>query len=144
MSYPSKGLRMCFSAHDSRQLVTSYDGNRVWSVDTGLEGRYIGGGFAVAFSPDNQVLAVETESGRIRLMNPNTGLDYAVLEDPYQHRAFQARFSADGSQLAVTAREAHTIHVWNLRARFANFFSWPNWTSTGRWTPILPLAQSNP
>ena len=112
---PTEGLAYVVFSADGRWLVTGADGNRLWSVDSWKEARSIGGRGGVAFSPDAKVLAVENGNGAIRLINPETGRDYASLENPHQARSVHARFSADGSQLTVTATEGQAIHVWNLR-----------------------------
>ena len=112
---PTQGLAYVVFSTDGRWLVTGADGNRLWSVDSWKEARSIGGRGGVAFSPDAKVLAVENGNGAIRLINPETGRDYALLEDPHQDRAGHARFSADGSQLTVTGKEGQAIHLWNLR-----------------------------
>jgi tetratricopeptide (TPR) repeat protein len=57
---------------------------------------------------------VETGQGVVRLLNPDTGREYARLEDPYQDRAWHLAFSPDGTQLVVNA-ETDRLHVWDLR-----------------------------
>jgi serine/threonine protein kinase/WD40 repeat protein len=96
-------------------LVTTGDGCRLWEVGTWREGPRIGGG-AFAFSPDGKVLAVETGSGVVRLVDPDNGREYARLEDPNQDRAYAMTFSTDGSQLFVSTRDSPAIHGWDLRA----------------------------
>jgi tetratricopeptide (TPR) repeat protein len=70
---------------------------------------------AVAFSADGTLLAVETGQGVVRLVNPDTGREYARLEDPNQDRAWHVSFSPDGTQLVVNG-DAQSLHVWDLRA----------------------------
>ncbi len=114
---PVEGSSRVLFTSDSRRLATTYDGIRLWSVETGQEMQYVGDGCgSIAFSPDDSILAVATAGGMIRLVNPDTGRDYAQLEDPHQHRTIHAVFSSDGSQLATTSQEGNSIHVWNLRA----------------------------
>lgn len=112
----TEGLAYVVFSADGRWLVTGADGNRLWSVDSWRESRYIGGRGGVDFSSDGTLLAVETGSGVIRLINPDNGKDYARLEDPHQDRANHARFAADGTQLTLTTQEGTAIHVWNLRS----------------------------
>ena len=112
---PVEGSQVLFST-DGRWLRTSYDGNRLWSVETWREVRNIGGSGGAAFSPDGQLLAVETGHGAIRLTNPETGRDYAVLEDPHQDQAHHLEFTPDGMHLMATNSHSNSIHVWNLRS----------------------------
>jgi WD40 repeat protein len=71
---------------------------------------------APAFSPDGKMLAFETEQGIIRLLNPNTGTEFARLENPDQERATALIFSPDGTQLIATSEDNPLIFIWDLRA----------------------------
>jgi hypothetical protein len=84
-------------------------------VGTWSEGPKIAGG-DFAFSADSKILAVETGSGCVRLVDPDTGREYARLEDPNQDRAFRLAFSTDGSQLVAGTYDHPAIHIWDLRA----------------------------
>jgi hypothetical protein len=59
---------------------------------------------------------VEHDNGIIRLLNPQTGGEYARLEDPCQDRADRLVFAPDGAQLVATNNDRQSIHVWDLRA----------------------------
>jgi serine/threonine protein kinase/WD40 repeat protein len=100
---------------DSRWLLTTGGGCRLWAVGTWREGPRIGG-LAFAFSPDSKVLAVEAGAGALRLLDPDTGREYARLEDPNQDRAGTLAFSQDGSQLVASTPDSPVVHVWDLRA----------------------------
>ncbi|MDB5358234.1 MAG: repeat protein [Phycisphaerales bacterium] len=99
---------------DGRWLATTGAGLRLWSVGSWKPGPAIGG-FAFAFSPDGGLLAVETNSGVIRLVDPNTGHEYCRLEDPNQDRARYIDFSPDGTRLIATNDDSQCVHVWDLR-----------------------------
>jgi WD40 repeat protein len=102
---------------DGRWLLTTGGGCRLWSVGTWREGPKIGRTeHAFAFSPDSRVLAVETGTGAVRLLDPDTGREYARLEDPNQDRAHYLAFSTDGSQLFASSEGGLGVHVWDLRA----------------------------
>jgi WD40 repeat protein/serine/threonine protein kinase len=109
------GSRVGFSPDDRWLLTTGGGGCRLWQVETWRGGPRIGGG-AFAFSPDGKILAVETGTGAVRLVDPDTGREYARLEDPDQDRAGDLTFSTDGSQLLVSTHDSPAVHVWDLRA----------------------------
>ena len=100
---------------DGKWLGSVWGGFRLWKVGSWEEGPKIGGGEGAAFSPDTSILAVESGEGSIRLLDPNTGDEYARLEDPSQDRARHITFSPDGTQLIATNDDSRTIHVWDLR-----------------------------
>jgi WD40 repeat protein len=103
---------------DGKWLATTAGGVcRLWAVDSWQERPSPGPtSGAVAFSPDGKLLAVETGQNTVRLLNPDTGREYAQLEDPNQDRAhWHIAFSPDGAQLVVNG-EGQSLHVWDLRA----------------------------
>jgi WD40 repeat protein len=116
---PVEGSSRVGFSPDGGWLLTTGGGYRLWEVGTWREGSKIGGIAymgAFAFSPDSKVLAVEGGSGTVLLLDPNTGREYARLEDPNQDRAAHLTFSQDGSQLVASINESHAVHVWDLRA----------------------------
>jgi hypothetical protein len=130
---------------DGRWLLTTGGGCRLWAVGTWREGHKIGGTNAFAFSPDGNVLAVETGSGALRLVNPDTGHEYARLEDPNQDRAWALTFSPDGSQLFASSADRRAVHAWDLRAIRAELarrgLDWDlsAYPAAGRAKPVRPL-----
>jgi serine/threonine protein kinase/WD40 repeat protein len=113
---PVEGSSLVGFSPDGRWLVTTGGDCRLWEVGTWREGPKIGGSGAFAFSPDSKVLAVETGSGVVRLVDPDAGREYARLEDPNQDRAAYLTFSQDGSQLFASSHGTSAVHVWDLRA----------------------------
>jgi WD40 repeat protein/Tfp pilus assembly protein PilF len=100
---------------DGRWLATWGDGCRLWRVGTWEEGPKIDGR-ECAFSPDGRILAVETGMGAIRLLNPNSGAEFARLENPNRDHASFLAFSRDGAGLATACHDAFAVHIWDLRA----------------------------
>jgi serine/threonine protein kinase/WD40 repeat protein len=100
---------------DGKWLATTGGGLSLWEVGSWNPGKQIGGG-AFAFAPDSQLLAVETGHGVIRLVSPDSGQEYARLEDPNQERACGICFSPDGAHLIAPTHDSQSIHIWDLRA----------------------------
>jgi serine/threonine protein kinase/WD40 repeat protein len=120
---------VAFSPPDGRWLATTGSaGVHLWAVNSWTEGPSISGpASSPAFSPDGKILAVETGSGVIRLIDPDTGRDYARLEDPNSERAGYIGFSPDGGQLIFSSEDSLAVHVWDLRAirrQFARDLDW--------------------
>jgi WD40 repeat protein len=114
---PVDGISKVSFSPNGNWLVTTGGGLRLWAVDTWQAGPFIGDGgvnSGHAFSTDSNLLAVETGNGVIRLVDPDTGREYARLEDPNQDRASFMCFSPDGSQLVTTNHDSQSIHVWDL------------------------------
>ena len=108
------GSRVGFSP-DGKWLATTGGGLRLWATGSWAEGPQIEGSLAFAFSPDGSLLAVEKGHGALRLVDPDTGREYARLENPNQDGAYSPSFSPDGTQL-VTTEFDRSLHVWDLRA----------------------------
>jgi serine/threonine protein kinase/WD40 repeat protein len=99
---------------DGRWLATSGGGCRVFRVaDWELAVKV--NGLAFGFSHDGRILAAETGRGSIRLVDPETGAEYAQLENPNQDPTYSIEFSADDTKL-LTASELNirAVHVWDL------------------------------
>jgi WD40 repeat protein len=105
---------VCFSP-DGRWLATTGGGCRLWAVGSWQPGPHVGGLGPVAFSADGKLLAVDTVDGAVRLVDPETGREYARLDDPNRDRAKSLNFSPDGTQLITTTNDSHSIHIWDLK-----------------------------
>jgi WD40 repeat protein len=111
--------RVAFSPDGKRLLTGVGNGQiRVWEVGTWTEVLIQEPlrGVAFAFSPDGKLLAAETGAGVARLLDPDTGKEYARLEDPNQHVSLHFRFSADRSKLVCASRHGYCLHIWDLQA----------------------------
>jgi eukaryotic-like serine/threonine-protein kinase len=115
---PADGSYVGFSPN-GKWLIAN---GRLWANDSWQPGPLLGSmngasmNGAFAFSRDSKLLALETGYGAVRLVNPDTGREYARLEDPNQDRAYFLSFSPDGTQLVATNDDSQSIHVWDLRA----------------------------
>jgi WD40 repeat protein len=108
---------------DGKRLLTRAGNNayhhiRVWEVGTWAEVVLKDPlrGNDPAFSPDGKLLVAETGAGVVRLLDPQTGREYARLEDPNRDRSDHFTFSLDGTKLVTASGDGCCLHVWDLRA----------------------------
>jgi hypothetical protein len=88
---------------------------RVGSWDLAHQDRIDAQGSSVFFTRDSRVMAVTSGAGRqLRLLDPATGREWATLLPAPPQPIRAARFSPDGSQLALTVGRA--LQLWDLRA----------------------------
>jgi eukaryotic-like serine/threonine-protein kinase len=109
---PQIGSYVGFSPN-GKWLLTTGGGCRLWSVDSWLAGPKIGGDSA-AFSADSKMLAV-TNGSAVRLVDPDSGREFASLDDPNQDRPRDIIFSPDGTLLVAANDDSRSVHVWDLR-----------------------------
>lgn len=98
---------------DGRWLATTGGGGRLWKVGTWEEGPPIGS-LVPTFSPDGRIFTAEHWYGYVRLMNPDTGLEYARLEHPKGYGSGRYTFSPDGTQLVALNTGRRSGHAWDL------------------------------
>jgi WD40 repeat protein len=67
----------------------------------------------MVFSSNSKILAQASNTGVVRLIDPESGREYARLEDPRQDPVRWLYFNHSDTQLVVTWSD---IHVWDLRA----------------------------
>jgi WD40 repeat protein len=117
----SEGMASLIFSPDGRRLVTN--GRSVefwkvgdWSVDLRIARPPLEG-FPVpmTFSPDGRILAVCPSTRSVRLVDSQTGLEYATLELPNPWWIANMSFSPDGSQLALSGAWTQEFCVWDLR-----------------------------
>lgn len=70
---------------------------------------------AVAWSPNGNILASCGRDGTVRLWNPNSGINYAVLRG-HTERVESVAFSPDGKTLASGGQD-RTIRIWDVNTR---------------------------
>jgi WD40 repeat protein len=112
---PVGGLCAVSFSPDGRWLATGGGGCRLWRVGSWQEGPKVGGG-DFAFSPDSRVLAVAGGAGVVRLVDPDSGREYARLTGPDPIRLNPVCFTPDGAQLITRGSETRAIHIFDLRA----------------------------
>jgi WD40 repeat protein len=101
---------------DSKWLLTSSGGARIWRTGTWQEGPALGSaGFGV-ISPDSDLLAQSDDPGIVRLVRTTTGKEVARLTAPEQTHLSPKCFTPDGSLLITHGRESSALHIFDLRA----------------------------
>jgi serine/threonine protein kinase/WD40 repeat protein len=68
-----------------------------------------------AFSADGKLVALETMFGIVRLIDAESGKEYARFEDPNQDRATELAFTPDGAKLLSATGDGFCVHVWDLQ-----------------------------
>ena len=68
-----------------------------------------------AFSPNGKLVVLETNSGAARLIDADSGKEYARLEDPDQHRTGHYAFTPDGTKLVCATGDGNCVHIWDLQ-----------------------------
>jgi serine/threonine protein kinase/WD40 repeat protein len=119
---PSANLSVpLFSPDGKHLLATAVVGIlpiRRWEVETWAEMPFTEPveGQNPTFSPDGKHLVLETGRGVARIVDADTGREYALLEDADQHYTAHFAFSPDGAKLACASGDGCCIHVWDLQA----------------------------
>ncbi|HKR49512.1 MAG TPA: TIR domain-containing protein [Pseudonocardiaceae bacterium] len=100
---------------EGRILATcGHDGTRLWDVASGKLRTVLGSDscFAVAFRPDNRVMAIASDAPEVILWRPFAGsLSYLPTEK--NSYVFDVAFDVDGGLLATGSRD-HTIMLWDM------------------------------
>jgi serine/threonine protein kinase/WD40 repeat protein len=114
------GLGFCTFSMDGKWLATGLDGTRMWAVDKDpwTEGPRIepSNVMAPVFSPDSKIVAHDTNSGAVRLVNVASNEELLQLPDPRLDVAIPF-FTPDSTRLiALTNGTAPGIHIWDLRS----------------------------
>jgi serine/threonine protein kinase/WD40 repeat protein len=108
---------------DNRWLALSSYGARVWRVTDWQQTAILDApgqtpsAQEIAFSSDSRVLAVRLPSGVIRLIDPATGDDFAVLTDPDGSSGGFLAFTPDQTKLVTMASGEQSVpRIWDLTA----------------------------
>ena len=107
---------------DGKRLLT-YAGVAIrpihrWEVGTWVENPFPERieGLRAAFSPDGKIVVLETGAGAARLIDADTGREYARLEDPAQDVINGFVFTSDGRTLVCPMGDMCCVHIWDLQA----------------------------
>ena len=93
----------------------------------------------LAFTVDGKMLAISHGRSLVRLVDPETGHEWATLEAPVASEATRLLFNSDGSQLAVACVSGRLINLWDLRSIRQQLAAMKlDWDS-----PPLPPARTN-
>jgi serine/threonine protein kinase/WD40 repeat protein len=107
---------------DSKWLLTSSGGARIWQTGTWQQGAALGGpplGSSEcfgAFTPDGELLALSDVPGVVRLVRTASGKEVARLTAPEQTRLRPQCFTPDGSQFITSGTESEALHIFDLHA----------------------------
>jgi len=114
------GIAFAEFSRNGKWLATGLDSNRVWAVDVELwtEGPRLRPGDALypVFSPDSKIIAHDTYTGTVRLVDAASGNEILQLPDPNLDVA-NLSFTPDGTRLiTLTNGNVRGIHIWDLRS----------------------------
>jgi serine/threonine protein kinase/WD40 repeat protein len=105
--------------HSGTSLIFSPNGRwlaandgRLWETDSWREVRRFDRHNFLAFSPDSKILAQMDATGIVRLMDPESGREFARLDDPQKEGGRDLCFSNSGAQLVATGFD---VRLWDLR-----------------------------
>jgi serine/threonine protein kinase/WD40 repeat protein/Tfp pilus assembly protein PilF len=98
---------------DGRWVTGSVDGGRLIEVGSWAPGPRI---LAQVFAPDGKLIANETTTGIVHLLDLATGRELATLEDPNVDWASGRAFTPDGTKLIGYGNgKGKGVHIWDLR-----------------------------
>jgi len=113
---PDSSLLACDSSSDSSSSSPSYR-LKLWDANTGKMRRLLFGlqavAKALAFSPDNKILAAAGESGHVYLWSTSSGKLTRTLKHS-KGVVFTIAFSPDGRTLATGGSDG-TVKLWRIK-----------------------------
>jgi eukaryotic-like serine/threonine-protein kinase len=108
-------------SRDGRWLATTPGGVQLWrTADWTLAHNLQAqgttpNGLGIAFSPDSSALAIAQPSGEVRLVDPQSGADWAEIVHPTAGSSTFITFTPNHRRLAITSVDQNTpTRIWNL------------------------------
>ena len=137
LALPTADVKIAISPDSKRLAVVGpkMAGAMIWDFETGSVSRRIGsrlGGLtAVAFVPDDRLLAVGTPTGDMVLFNPATGKEEHRADISKNASVEQIAFTKFGERAALVLKHrddtelagSYEVVLWNLRDKSAQ--EWP-------------------
>jgi WD40 repeat protein len=108
-------------SRDGRWLATTPGGVQLWRTADWTLARNLRAqgttpyGLGIAFSPDSSALAIAQPSGEVRLVDPQSGVDWAEIVHPAPSSSPFVTFAPNQRRLAITSVDQNTAtRIWNL------------------------------
>jgi serine/threonine protein kinase/WD40 repeat protein/Tfp pilus assembly protein PilF len=116
---PVGGLGKVLFSPDSKWLLTTSGGPRLWAVGTWVEGPMLGGTPSNpfgAFSGDGKLLALGHEPGVVRLVKTDDGAEAARLTVQAPVPLVPCYFTRNGTKLVTMTPQTSTLYIFDLAA----------------------------
>ncbi len=116
--YTRSGYALPAFSPDNKWLWVNRDGGRLLHLDTWEPGPVTGRAQGrPAFTTDGRLIALETGTGTVRLVETATGRELVRLDNPHQDVLHDLVFTPDGGRLVGCSGgpNAPGVHVWELR-----------------------------
>jgi WD40 repeat protein len=119
-SYPAQAIAVtgAFSPDDSRVVLGSWDGVRVWDTRSGINLLTLrlrtGAPLAASFGPEGSRIVIASFDGTGRVWDSRSGSELLTLRG-HTGPLTAASFSPDGNRIVSASRD-HTARVWEARS----------------------------
>lgn len=105
-----------FISSDGQWLVTNGGRTQLWRIGDWDHPRTLSDyGTQICFARDSTMLALTDDLSRVRLVEPESGRDIAVLTVPQLTRLIPLFFTPDNGRLVTLGGETGALHIFDLR-----------------------------